>query len=98
MFMDPTNLDAKGRAYLEIVHDQVLAARTVGGFSMGGLIGGFGSFGGNGDFGGNESSLNNGGNGDFGGNGSSLNGVNDGRFDSSGSPANNGGDGSEENN
>ncbi|CAL5067719.1 unnamed protein product [Urochloa decumbens] len=29
MFMDPTNLDAKGRAYLEIMRDQVLAARTI---------------------------------------------------------------------
>ncbi|OEL29621.1 hypothetical protein BAE44_0009360, partial [Dichanthelium oligosanthes] len=29
MFMDPTNLDAKGRAYLELMHDQVLAARSI---------------------------------------------------------------------
>ncbi|CAN6270254.1 unnamed protein product [Urochloa humidicola] len=108
MFMDPTNLDAKGRAYLEIMRDQVLVAKTIGGFSMGGFIGGFGGFGGNwgsfdiggsGGFGGNGSSLNGANGGGNGGNGSSSGGGdiegNGGCFDGRGSPTNNGG---EENN
>lgn len=29
MFMDTTHLDAKGRAYVELMRDQVLAARSM---------------------------------------------------------------------
>ncbi|KAK3120507.1 hypothetical protein QOZ80_9AG0688940 [Eleusine coracana subsp. coracana] len=32
MFMDPSNLDEKERTYFELIHDQVLASRSMGGF------------------------------------------------------------------
>ncbi|CAL5039465.1 unnamed protein product [Urochloa decumbens] len=79
MIMDSTNLEPKAKAYLELMRDQVLAARSKEGFSMGGFIGGNVVVGGgNGGFegnGGNGSSVDVGGNGGFdvnGGNGSSA--------------------------
>ncbi|GJN23162.1 hypothetical protein PR202_gb10786 [Eleusine coracana subsp. coracana] len=50
MFMDSSNLDEKGRAYFELMRDQILASRTS--FFMGGFMGGNGGNGGNTDGGG----------------------------------------------
>ena len=40
MFMDTSGLGDKAKAYVELCRDQVLAVRSIGGFMMGGFMGG----------------------------------------------------------
>ncbi|KQK07643.1 hypothetical protein BRADI_2g36772v3 [Brachypodium distachyon] len=55
MFMNSSNLDDQGKAYLKLMRDQIMASKTMGGFMPGFFMGGGGGMGDGGGMGGGTS-------------------------------------------